>query len=128
MQQLLADHGPDDEHVVRADQRYVMSEYGNPDEGPSVRRELLTPRGMTTLQVIRSTVPPHFTNEHAPFRHIGTESIFIVEGTLEIVHGKRRVTLRSGDAMSYRCSVPHYWANSSDRRCVLIGSFSPSED
>ena len=128
MQQLLADHGPDDEHVVRADQRYVMSEYGNPDEGPSVRRELLTPRGMTTLQVIRSTVPPHFTNEHAPFRHIGTESIFIVEGTWEIVHGKRRVTLRSGDAMSYRCSVPHYWANSSDRRCVLIGSFSPSED
>lgn len=127
-QQLLADESPGDDLIVRADERYVMSDYGTADATPAVRRELLTPRGMTTLQVIRSTVPAGFTNEREPFRHIGTESIFITEGSLQVVHGKREVTLAAGDAMSYRCSVPHFWANPASRRCVLIGSFSPFED
>lgn len=127
MQQLLTEPRTDD-MVVRASDRHVMPEYGAPDTDARVRRELLTPRGQTSLQMIRTVVPPGFSNEHAPFRHIGTEAILVQEGTLEVVHGQRRVTLRAGDAMSYGCSVAHYWANTTGKRAVLLGSFSPFED
>lgn len=128
VQQLLAADTDDDAMVVRADRRHVLAEYGEASGRDTVRRELLTPRGMTTLQMIRTVVPPGFTNERSPFRHIGTESILILEGALEVTHGKRTETLNCGDAMSYRCSIPHYWANPFARRCVVVGAFAPSED
>ncbi len=127
MPQLLAERVRDD-MVIRSADRYIMPEYDSPESASRVRRELLTPRTQTSLQMIRTIVPPGFSNEHAPFRHIGTESILIQEGTLDVVHGQRHVTLRAGDAMSYGCSVTHYWSNPGSRRAVVIGSFSPFED
>ena len=90
-------------------------------------RELLSPRMQSHLQVIRSTLPVGFTNEGRPFRHLGTESLLVETGRLLVVHGERRVELEPGDAMTYGCSTPHWWANAHDDVTVVLGSVTPLE-
>lgn len=92
-----------------------------------VRRELLTPHQQTTLQLIRSTIPPGFSNEHSPFRHLGTEVVTVESGRLLVVHGERRATLEVGDSATYGCSTPHWWANESDGVTVVLGAVTPFE-
>ncbi|SFB08485.1 helix-turn-helix domain-containing protein [Cellulomonas marina] len=122
--QLLSRLGGD-EAVVRADERYTLPEVpGTP--APPVR-ELLSPRMQSNLQLIRSTLPVGFTNEGRPFRHLGTESVLVEQGRLRVVHGEREVELGPGDAMTYGCSTPHWWANAHEDVTVVLGSVTPLE-
>ncbi len=116
-----------DELVVRADERELLPVLEEEPASQRVIRELLTPGLRSSLQVIRSTLPPGFTNEGKAFRHLGTECVVVESGTLTVVHGERRVELAPGDAMTYRCSVPHWWANTSEMPCVVLGSVTPFE-
>lgn len=113
-----------DDAVVRADQRHRLT-----DRGAEVApvRELLTPRTQSNLQAIRTTLPAGFTNEGRPFRHLGTEWLVVASGHLLVVHGERRVELATGDAMTYACSVPHWWANLHDGETVVVGAVTPLE-
>jgi transcriptional regulator with XRE-family HTH domain len=120
---LLAGLGGD-EMVVRAGERHRLPETAG---APSPVREVLTPRMQSHLQVIRSTLPVGFTNEGRPFRHLGTESVLVESGRLLVVHGERRVELAPGDAMTYGCSTPHWWANAHDDVTVVLGSVTPLE-
>ena len=126
LNQLLADPAGD-EMVVRADGRALLPPYDVTEGQQAVKRELLTPRGQTTLQVIRSTIPPQFSNESSPFRHMGTESILIEQGSLLVVHGRRKVTLATGDSMTYGCSVAHFWTNPSRSTTIVLGAITPFE-
>ncbi|MEN1975103.1 MULTISPECIES: helix-turn-helix domain-containing protein [unclassified Cellulomonas] len=114
-----------DEMVVRAQERHRLPE--TPGVAAPPVRELLTPRMQSNLQLIRSTLPAGFTNEGRPFRHLGTESVLVEEGRLLVVHGERRVELGPGDAMTYGCSTPHWWANAHDGVTVVLGAVSPTE-
>lgn len=116
-----------DSMLVRADQRHVLSQSGTPQQHQQVHRELLTPRNETALQLIRSTLPPGFTNEGAPFRHLGTESVTVESGCLIVVHGERQMRLDPGDTVTYGCSTPHWWANGHDAETVVLGAVSPFE-
>jgi transcriptional regulator with XRE-family HTH domain len=120
---LLAGLGGD-EMVVRAGERHRLPETAG---APSPVREVLTPRMQSHLQVIRSTLPVGFSNEGRPFRHLGTESVLVESGRLLVVHGERRVELEPGDAMTYGCSTPHWWANAHDDVTVVLGSVTPLE-
>lgn len=115
-----------DSMVVRADERTLLPAQ-SAAAGPEVRRERLTPPMQGNLLVIRSTVPARFSNEDRPFRHLGTESVVIESGELLVVHGERRERLSAGDAMTYGCSTPHWWANETDADCVVLGTFTPIE-
>ncbi len=90
-------------------------------------RELLTPRGESMLQLIRSTLPPGFTNESRPFRHIGTETVTVERGVLIVAQGERRVRLEAGDTVTYGCSEAHWWANGHDGVTVVLGAVTPFE-
>lgn len=90
-------------------------------------RELLTPRGESMLQLIRSTLPPGFTNESRPFRHIGTETVTVESGVLIVAQGERRVRLEAGDTVTYGCSEAHWWANGHDEVTVVLGAVTPFE-
>ncbi|MEZ5094094.1 helix-turn-helix domain-containing protein [Nocardioides sp.] len=127
LSQLLAEPGGDP-MVVRAGERHVLPSYGEHPATRQVRRELLTPRGHTNLQLIRSVLPPGFTNDGSPFRHLGTEAILVEEGRLIVVHGNRTVELEAGDAMTYGCSTSHYWANGHDGTTIVLGAVSPFEE
>ncbi|WP_240674856.1 helix-turn-helix domain-containing protein [Cellulomonas endophytica] len=122
--QLLSRLGGDG-MVVRADERHHLPETPGADAPPV--RELLSPRMQSNLQVIRSTLPVGFTNEGRPFRHLGTESVLVERGRLRVVHGEREVELGPGDAMTYGCSTPHWWANAHDDVTVVLGSVTPLE-
>jgi len=113
--------------VIPADRRHVLPPLPDAATSPQALRELLTPRGESTLQLIRSTLPPHFSNEHRPFRHIGTESVTVERGSLIVVHGSDRFELGEGDTATYVCSVPHWWANGGDTDTVVLGAVTPFE-
>lgn len=113
--------------VVRADRPHVLPPAaGTPDDGQAVR-ELLSPRGETAIQLIRTTLPPTFTNEARPFRHLGTETVTVLSGRLHITHGDRHIDLGPGDTATYGCSTPHWWANGHDGETVVLGAVAPSE-
>lgn len=116
-----------DSMVVRAGEGALLPVPEDALPAQRVRRELLTPRMQTTLQLIRSTLPRGFSNEGQPFRHLGTESVLVERGVLIVVHGERRVTLAEGDTISYGCSTPHWWANGHRGRTVVLGAVSPFE-
>lgn len=99
------------------------------DEPPEqrVERELLTPRSSALLQLIRSTLPVGFTNEHRPYRHLGTECVTVESGLLLVVHGESRVELAPGDSMTYGCTTPHWWANAHGDVTVVLGAVTPFE-
>ncbi|WP_296197033.1 XRE family transcriptional regulator [uncultured Microbacterium sp.] len=123
----LLDEPPVALAVVSAGSRYVMPQA--PDAPPAQRavRELLTPRGESTLQLIRTTLPVGFTNEHSPFRHIGTETVTVERGVLIVVRGDQRVEVTAGDTVTYGCSEAHWWANGGDEPTVVLGAVTPFE-
>lgn len=124
--QLLEEPGSDFE-VVRSGARYALPlDPGTPAE-QQVARDLLTPRGESMLQLIRSTLPVGFSNEGRPFRHIGTEAVTVLSGRLKITHGERSAVLEPGDCATYGCSLPHWWANVAGEPTVVLGAVSPFE-
>ncbi|MDM4761495.1 cupin domain-containing protein [Galbitalea sp. SE-J8] len=113
--------------VVRRSERRLLPFSRDEPESRQVVRELVTPANQSVLQVIRSTVPPGFSNEGRAFRHIGMECVVVESGSLVVVHGDRRVELGVGDSMTYECSVPHWWANTTDAPAVVLGAVTPFE-
>lgn len=113
--------------VVRADERPRLPVSEDDPPAQRVVRELLTPRMSGSLQMIRSTLPVGFTNQGAPFRHLGTECVTVETGRLLVVHGDQRVELDAGDSITYGCSVPHWWANAADTPTVVLGAVTPFE-
>lgn len=113
--------------VVRAGARYTIPLDPGTAAYAQVERDLLTPRGESMLQLIRSTLPVGFSNEGRPFRHIGTEAVTVLHGRLVLTHGERRVELEPGDSATYGCSAPHWWANGADEATVVLGAVSPFE-
>lgn len=117
--------------IVPADKRHVLSdedpEGGADAEIQQAHRELLSPADESRIQLIRTVLPSGFSNAERPYRHIGTESITVLEGVLELGHGKQRHLLSAGDSATYGTSTPHWWANGGDGETVVLGAFSPVE-
>lgn len=114
-----------DDMVVRAGERQQLPPMG--DAGDQPLRELLTPGMHASLQVIRTVLPKNFSNEGKAFRHLGMECIIVETGLLSVTHGDRQVELGPGDAMTYECSTPHWWANAYDGETVVLGAVTPLE-
>lgn len=116
-----------DEMVVRKSERRPLPFYRDEPPEQQVHRELITPENQSVLQVIRSIVPPGFSNEGNAFRHLGVECVLVERGELVVVHGERRVVLAAGDSMTYECSVPHWWANTTEHETHVLGAVTPFE-
>ncbi|MDH2444500.1 helix-turn-helix domain-containing protein [Amnibacterium sp. CER49] len=117
----------EDSMVVRASERPLLPTSADEPAERQARRELLTPPSETVLQLIRSTLPPGFSNEGRPYRHLGTETVTVESGGLLVVHGERRVELAPGDTITYGCSTPHWWANPTGAETVVLGAVTPFE-
>jgi len=113
--------------VVTRAKRHIMPVAVDAPAAQRAVRELLTPRGESMLQLIRSTLPTGFSNEASPFRHIGTETVTVESGVLVVCQADRRVELRAGDTVTYGCSEPHWWANGHDAETVVLGAVTPFE-
>ncbi len=106
--------------VVRAHERKSLV---LPQEG--LVYELLTPDLRGALEVLRTQVPPGFTNADRPFRHQGEECVHLLSGALELVVGERVFSLVGGDTATYDPSVAHWWTNHTDETAVIIGVVTP---
>lgn len=124
--QLLEEPGPDFA-LVRESSRYAIPLDPAVPATDQVQRALLTPRGESMLQLIRSILPVGFSNEGQPFRHIGTEVVTVLQGRLIIQHADLRAELEPGDTATYGCSAPHWWANGATESTVVLGAVSPFE-
>lgn len=111
--------------VVRAGERHLLD--GDEAEAGAAVRELLSPQGDSRIQFIRTLLPPGFSNEGQPYRHIGTETVTVLSGALLLVHGERREQLAAGDSATYGCSTAHWWANAAQTETVVLGAFTPLE-
>lgn len=106
--------------VVRAHERKRLV---LPREG--LVYELLTPHLRGALEVLRTQVPPGFSNRDRPFRHEGEECVHLLSGALELVVGERVFELEGGDTATYDPSVAHWWTNHTDETAVIIGVVTP---
>lgn len=72
----------------------------------------------SVLSSFLMTVPPGYRSETVA--HDGEEIILLVEG--EIVHwlDGQRMILHAGDALHFRSSQPHAWANPTERPARLV--------
>lgn len=114
----ISDHGA----LVPAGARTVLPPM---PENPELRRELLTPGMNVPLQVIRTEMPPRASNEDRPFRHLGTETVHVIEGRIAVTVGDTRYELAVGDTLTYDCAEPHWWDNPSDEPAVILGATVP---
>ena len=106
--------------VVRADERKRLH---LPDA--DLVYELLTPSLQGKLEVLRTQIPPGWTNESKPFVHEGEECIHLLSGRLHVVVGASGFVLDDGDSITYDASLPHWYANRGESAAMIIGVVTP---
>ncbi|MCH6163862.1 helix-turn-helix domain-containing protein [Streptomyces marispadix] len=122
--QLLQGAAEREHHVVRAGHGPRLPAPSDDTRDSQVLRELLTPSG-GRLQVIRSEVPPGFSNEGHSYRHLGQECVVVLSGRLRVSIGQEVVDLSQGDTITYDCTAAHWWANPGTETTVVLGAVTP---
>ena len=122
LQTPIHQNGPGKRHliptIVRRDARMTMKRPPS-----SVIYELLTPDLQRQLQL---TYVRHEPGETAlTFSHEGEESIFCLEGTLQIIIGEQEFLLEPGDCISFDSSVPHRATAAGDGPAIIISAMTP---
>jgi transcriptional regulator with XRE-family HTH domain len=107
--------------VVRADQRKRLIT-AQPTE---IVHELLTPDLRGSLEMLRTSVPPGWSNEDQPFHHKGEECVHVLSGTLQVTVGSSSWDLATGDSITYDSDTPHWYANHTDTPVIIIGAVTP---
>ncbi|QOD93100.1 MULTISPECIES: XRE family transcriptional regulator [Microcella] len=125
LSQLVHFSEDDDRQVVRRTDRRRLDPLDPQSADDGLVRELLTPGSSVPIQVIRTVMPPGFSNESRPFRHLGMECVVVLEGRLLVHYGGEEVILEPGDAMTYHCATAHWWANAGDVDVVVLGAVTP---
>ncbi len=121
---LLVDNGDGRQaaaHMVRRDQRKLLQLGDN-----GLAWQLLTPNLQGRLEVLKTAVPPGFTNEEAPFQHEGEECVYLLSGeALQITVSGELFTLKEGDAITYDSAKTHWYHNPTDTNAVVLGVVTP---
>jgi transcriptional regulator with XRE-family HTH domain len=108
-------------HLVKRHERKLLQlgEHG-------LAWQLLTPNLQGRLEVLKTSVPPGFTNEEAPFSHNGEECVYLLSGeTLQITVDNERFTLEEGDAITYDSGKFHWYHNPTRTNAVVLGVVTP---
>ncbi len=105
------------------------------DEAPRINfggvglvEALLTPRGTSDLQVIRSVIEPGGGSGEEPYGlDAKAEVAYVLEGALVVALEGEEFRLGAGDALTFSARVPHAWHNpSADERAVTLWVLAPS--
>lgn len=108
-------------HLVKRDERKLLQlgERG-------LVWQLLTPNLQGKLEVLKTSVPPGFSNEEAPFLHEGEECVYLLSGDcLQITVANELFTLEEGDAITYDSGKSHWYHNPTDTNAVVVGVVTP---
>jgi transcriptional regulator with XRE-family HTH domain len=97
--------------VVRREARKIVLWRGSRSHN-----ELLVPDLKGALEVILSRVRPG--RRSRVYRHAGEEFGYVLKGRIEFWVGDERFDLRTGDAIRFPATVPHWW--SKPRRAAQV--------
>lgn len=92
----------------------------------SLSYEMLVPDLSGRLSMLSIQLPPHYTNEHAPFQHAGEEVVVVMAGAVEIHLGDKRTALLDGDSIRFDATVAHWYATGDDPVRVISAMAPPS--
>lgn len=87
--------------------------------------ELMTPHLHGQIGVVKTEIPPGFSNEEAPFSHVGEECSIVLEGTILCTIDNVAYELQAGDSVTFNSALKHWYRNDSDEYCRLIGAMTP---
>jgi len=96
--------------------------------GTGLLEVLLTPRGCSDLQIIRSVIDPGGGSGDEPYGlDAKSEAAYVVEGELVVSLDGEEYHLAEGDTLTFSAQVPHAWRNPSERRrAVALWILAPS--
>lgn len=97
--------------VVRRESRKIVLWRGS-----TSHNELLVPDLKGALEVILSRIRPG--RKSRVYRHAGEEFGYVLKGRIEFWIGEERFDLRTGDAIRFPATVPHWW--SKPRRAAQV--------
>lgn len=106
--------------IVRKDQRrriYFPT--------PGLTYELLTPDLNRRLEVLWTRLEPGVRTQDAAFSHEGEECVALVRGVLEAHVGDQVFILHEGDAITFDCSVPHWYYNPGPETAETFSAVTP---
>ena len=106
--------------IVRAGERRRMV---IPSDG--IVHEMLVPPAPHKVGVLKTVLPPGFSNEDQPAEHPGEEVLLVVRGTLEGNIGGQPFVLHEGDSITFDSGIPHALTNSTDQEVELLGISTP---
>ena len=86
--------------------------------------QLLVPDLQGALSMLHIELPPGFTNEHDPFRHLGEECMLVLEGQIETHAEQRTFLMSAGDSIRFASSTPH-WYRVFEQGAVVITAMTP---
>ncbi|MGY4298727.1 transcriptional regulator with XRE-family HTH domain [Bradyrhizobium sp. i1.4.4] len=107
------------DYVVRSGSRRKLTFVGG------ITDELLSPNLGRQLELLRCSFPPGSESGKEPYTHQGEEAGFVISGELDLWIGERHVILSEGDSFAFASDLPHRYANTSDRECVVIWAVTP---
>ncbi|GLZ42288.1 XRE family transcriptional regulator [Actinokineospora sp. NBRC 105648] len=110
----------DTRNVVRRDSRPRLAVA---DQG--LVYELMTPHLHGQIGVVRTELVPGFTNESAPFSHVGEECTMIIQGRVVITVDGFPYELDEGDSITYNSGLEHWYHNDSDEVAIVLGAMTP---
>lgn len=116
-------HGPSLSHSqihVRRNERRRMVVPGD-----GIVHEMLVPDTDRKLGLIKTTIPPGFSNADVPYAHTGEEIVLLVKGTLQATIGGESFLLEEGDSLAYDAALPHAWSNTSDSPVEILAVSTP---
>jgi transcriptional regulator with XRE-family HTH domain len=96
--------------------------------GSGLRERLLTPRGSSDLQLIRSEVEPGGGSGAEPYAlDAKAEVVHILRGELVVTLDDEIYTLRAGDTLTFSPRQGHAWHNPSEtEQAVVLWVLAPS--
>lgn len=95
--------------------------------GSGADERLMTPRGQSRVQVIRSLMEPHATGGDELYTiNCDVEVVQVVRGGIVVRFADSEVELATGDALTFHGSEPHTWTNPADEAAEAIWTIVPA--
>ena len=112
----------------RQQHRYIMRSYEKKvlqvDSDRFIHYHLSSPaQDLTLLPRLIEILPLNSAEPIAPYPHAGEEFVHVLEGTLTLFIHEQQLELFPGDSAHYPSTIPHNWANYTNKtvRLLVVG-------
>lgn len=122
---FLADDYTKDHVLIRANERKKLDLPNS-----NIIYEFITPTASDKgtnpkMEIIYLKLEPKCWSSNKDFFHDADESIFVIEGEMDIFLGENKYSLKKGDSIYIHENVPHRFYNPGDELAIILSTISP---